>query len=337
MTWAGPRLGGWTFRARSGFLRPSNRRDEMTTALLTHADCLTHVTPPGHPERVARLEHVLHALEGLDLTRVTAPPAEDGDLLRCHPQRYIDKIAASLPGEGEQARLDADTWLSPGSLDAARRGVGAVCKAVDMVLGGEVANAFCAIRPPGHHAETETPMGFCLFGNAAIGAKRAMEEHGLDRVAVVDFDVHHGNGTQDLLWNEKRALFITSQQMPLWPGTGDPSERGAHGQIVNIPLAPGSTGSRMRSVYEQVAFPRLRDFKPQLIILSAGFDAHQDDPLAELNWADEDFRWLTRELMTLAGELCEGRVVSTLEGGYDLAALARSARAHVEEMMEAGR
>lgn len=307
----------------------------MTTALLTHADCLDHVTPNGHPERVARLEHVLHALEGLDLARVTAPAAEDGDLLRCHPQAHIDRIAAAEPAEG-RAQLDADTWMSPGSMRAARRGAGAICKAVDMVLAGEVDNAFCAVRPPGHHAERETPMGFCLFGNAAIGAKRALDHHGLARVAVVDFDVHHGNGTQDLLWDEARALVVTSQQVPLWPGTGERQEKGAHGQVMNLPLAPGSGGAEMRAAYEREAFPRLREWRPELIILSAGFDAHQDDPLAELNWSDDDFRWITRHLMALAAELCGGRVVSTLEGGYDLAALARAARVHVEEMMEAG-
>lgn len=308
----------------------------MTTALLTHADCLRHQTPNGHPERVARLEHVLHALQDLPLDRRTAPIVDDADLLRCHPQSHLDRIRAAEPGEGAR-QLDADTWMSNGSVDAAHRAAGAVCRAVDMVMGGEVANAFCAIRPPGHHAERETPMGFCLFGNVAIGAKRALDEHGAERVAVVDFDVHHGNGTQDLLWDEARALVITSQQMPLWPGTGDSTERGAHGQIVNIPLTPRSGRAEMQAAYEAHAFPRLREFDPDLILISAGFDAHQDDPLAELAWGDEDFRWITTELMKIAKEVCEGRVVSTLEGGYDLAALARASRVHVEELLEAGR
>jgi acetoin utilization deacetylase AcuC-like enzyme len=261
----------------------------MATALITHAECLEHVTPNGHPERVARLEHVLHALEGLDLRRETAPLVDPAHLAYVHPQAHVDAIVAAQP----------------------------------------------AIRPPGHHAETSTPMGFCLFGNAAIGAKHALEAHGLSRVAVVDFDVHHGNGTQHLLWNEARALTITTQQMPLWPGTGDPSERGAHDNVLNVPLAPRSGGAEMRAAYEAQVFPRLRAFKPELIILSAGFDAHQDDPLAELQWSTEDFRWLTRQLCALAADLCEGRIVSTLEGGYDLSALAESARAHVEELMEA--
>lgn len=306
----------------------------MATALITHADCLEHVTPNGHPERVARLEHVLHALQGLDLRRESAPLVDPAHLRYVHPQTHLDAIAAAVPAEGV-TQLDADTWMSPGSLTAAHRAAGAVVRAVDMVLDGEVRNAFCAIRPPGHHAETATPMGFCLFGNAAIGAKHALEAHGLARVAVVDFDVHHGNGTQDLLWNEPRALVITSQQMPLWPGSGHPSERGAHDNVLNIPLAPGSGGAEIRAAYQAQVFPRLRDFRPELIVISAGFDAHQDDPLASLRLSTEDFQWLTRQLADLAAELCDGRIVSTLEGGYDLSALAESARVHVEELMEA--
>lgn len=308
----------------------------MTTALITHADCLTHITPDGHPERVARLEHILHALEPLDLMRVTAPLAEPKDLERIHPASYLEALASKLPEAG-RVQLDEDTHMSPGSLNAAYRGAGAVMKAVDLVLAGEVGNAFCAIRPPGHHAETAKPMGFCLFGNAALAAKYALDDHGLSRVAVVDFDVHHGNGTQDLLWNEARALTVTSQQMPLWPGTGEPSESGAHGNVLNIPLAPQSTGAEMRRVYEAEVFPRLRDFQPDLIIVSAGFDAHKDDPLAQLMWETEDFTWLTQQLCALADELCGGKLVSTLEGGYDLQALADSTRAHVDVLIEAAR
>ncbi|PYG30560.1 histone deacetylase family protein [Pelagimonas varians] len=308
----------------------------MTTALISHADCLDHVTPEGHPEQVARLEHVLHALASLDLRRVSAPLAEDEPILRVHPQAHLDRIKSAVPKSG-QHQLDADTWLSPGSVTAAYRAAGAVVKAVDMVLSGEVQNAFCAIRPPGHHAETQTPMGFCLFGNAAVAAKHALDHHGLSRVAVVDFDVHHGNGTQDLLWDDERALVVTSQQMPLWPGTGDKSERGKHGQIINIPLPPESTGAEMWAAYEARVFPKLRDFEPELLIISAGFDAHQDDPLAQLNWTTDDFRKLTAKLCQIAAETCGGRVVSTLEGGYDLQALAVSTKAHVEELLEAGK
>jgi acetoin utilization deacetylase AcuC-like enzyme len=306
----------------------------MTTALITHADCLRHETPTGHPEQVARLEHVLHALEPLALRRVGAPLAAEDDILRIHPIDHLRGLRDALPQAGF-AKIDGDTFMSPGSLDAAFRAAGAMVRAVDMVLSGEVDNAFAAIRPPGHHAESETAMGFCLFGNAALAAKHALDHHGLKRVAVVDFDVHHGNGTQDLLWDEPRALVITSQQMPLWPGTGRVDEDGAYGQILNMPLPPDSDGATMRSAYAEQAFPRLRAFKPELIIISAGFDAHRDDPLANLNWSTEDFAWLTAELCSLAAALCAGRIVSTLEGGYDLNALAQATRAHVEELIKA--
>lgn len=308
----------------------------MTTALITHADCLEHVTPEGHPEQVARLEHVLHALAPLDLLRLSAPPASDEDLARVHPAAYIARIAGAEPTEGEIA-LDGDTWMSPGSMMAARRGAGAAMRAVDAVMSREARNVFCATRPPGHHAERETPMGFCLFGNAALAAKHALDHHGLERVAVVDFDVHHGNGTQDLLWDEPRALFISSQQYPLWPGTGAATQRGGHDNVLNLPLAPGSGGTEMYRAYTEQALPRLREFRPDLIVISAGFDAHREDPLAQLNWKDQDFAWLSRELCRIAADQCEGRVVSVLEGGYDLAALAGSARAHVEELIEAGK
>lgn len=306
----------------------------MKTALITHADCLTHVTPRGHPERAARLEHVLNALKVLDVTRVTAPLAAEDDILRIHPAGYLADLRRNLPIDGFFA-IDGDTFLSPGSLDAAFRAAGAVVRAVDMVLGGEAGNAFAAVRPPGHHSERETAMGFCLFGNAALAAKHALDHHGLKRVAVVDFDVHHGNGTQDLLWDEARALVISSQQFPLWPGTGRTDETGAYDTILNIPLPPGSNGAKMRLEYRKQAFGRLRQFKPELIIISAGFDAHTDDPLAELNWETDDFAWLTENICAIAADLCDGRVVSTLEGGYDLKALAASARAHVEELIKA--
>ncbi len=306
----------------------------MTTLVLTHEAGLGHVTPEGHPEQVARLEHILHAFRQHDIPVETAPEGRREDVLLCHPESYIARLEAAQPAEGLH-QLDADTWMSPGSLAAALRAVGAVREAVDRVLAGAVANAFCAMRPPGHHAEQETPMGFCLFGTAAIGAKHALDRHGLRRVAVVDFDVHHGNGTQALLWDEPRALLISSQQMPLWPGSGDPSERGAHDNILNIPLPPGSDGYEMRDAYTRDALPRLRDFAPELILVSAGFDAHRDDPLAALNWSTEDFAWLTQQICAIAGESCQGRVVSVLEGGYDLAALAEAVTAHVKTLQEA--
>lgn len=308
----------------------------MTTALITHADCLSHVTPGGHPERVARLEHVLEALEPLDLLRVTASMAAEDDLLRVHPKSYLAELRLALPGEGF-AQIDGDTFMSPGTLDAAYRAAGAAVRGVDLVLGGEVGNVFAAVRPPGHHAETATAMGFCFFGNAALAAKYALDHHGLARVAVVDFDVHHGNGTQDLLWDEPRALFISSHQMPLWPGSGRADETGAHENIVNIPLSPGTEGAEMRAAWTRKGFPRLRDFMPELIVISAGFDAHTHDPLAQLNWRTEDFAWITRELCQIADSVCKGRIVSTLEGGYDLNALSDACRAHVEELMRAAR
>ncbi|KPP89105.1 MAG: deacetylase [Rhodobacteraceae bacterium HLUCCA08] len=306
----------------------------MTTALITHDDFHGHATPPGHPEQVARLDAVLGALQGMDLVRVPAPAAARDDVLRLHPASYIDGLEQALPPSGVRA-LDADTFLSPGSLAAAWRAAGAVIRGIDMVMAGEVTNAFAAVRPPGHHAEADTPMGFCLFGNVAIGAMHALEHHGLSRVAVVDFDVHHGNGTQALLWDEPRALFFSSHQMPLWPGTGRPDETGAHDTIVNIPLAPETGGAEMRRLYEAQVWPRLREFAPELILISAGFDAHAADPLANLNWGEDDFTWLTRNICDVARDLCGGRVVSALEGGYDLEALGASAAAHVTALKEA--
>jgi len=304
----------------------------MTTALVTHPDCLDHITPDGHPERVDRLLAVNAALEDLDLRRVEAPMGEDKAILRAHPQSHIDRINTAGVGA-----LDPDTFMSEGSLAAAYRGVGAVVKAVDMVMGGEVANAFCAIRPPGHHAEREKPMGFCLFGNIAIAAKHALEVHGLSRVAIMDFDVHHGNGTQDLVWDEARILFASTHQMPLFPGTGAPHERGAHNNVLNVPLAPNTGGTEFRAAMETQVIPAIDAFKPELILISAGFDAHKNDPLANLNWVEDDFIWATDRLCDLADKHCDGKVVSTLEGGYDLEGLAASCAAHVETLMERGR
>lgn len=260
----------------------------------------------------------------------------DADVLRCHPARYLSRVRGAVPTQGF-AQMDGDTFLSPGSFDAALRAVGGICAAVDAVVAGEARNAFVGCRPPGHHAERETAMGFCLFGNVAIAAKRALDVHRLARVAVVDFDVHHGNGTQDLLWDEGRCLFISSHQMPLYPGSGAASERGAQGQIVNIPLAEGTGGADMRAAFEAVAFPRLLEFAPELILVSAGFDAHRDDPLAGLRWTAEDYAWLTGRICDVADASAGGRVVSTLEGGYDLDALEDCVAAHVGILAERGR
>ena len=304
------------------------------SALITHEDCLEHLTPTGHPEQVARLEYILDALKEINLLRVSAPMAADDDILRIHPLEYISYLKGSLPQTGYKS-LDGDTYISSGSLTAAYRAAGGVLRAIDIVLSGEAKNAFVAVRPPGHHAETQTAMGFCLFGNIALGAKHALDFHGLKRVAVIDFDVHHGNGTQELLWDESRCLTFTSQQMPLWPGTGSKEEQGNFNNIVNIPLPPGSSGVLMREKYEMLVFPALQEFKPELILISAGFDAHEADPLAELNWSTEDFSWLTERICKIASDCCGGRLVSTLEGGYDLEALAESVKAHVIKLCEA--
>ncbi|MFN3281156.1 MAG: histone deacetylase family protein [Tabrizicola sp.] len=300
--------------------------------LFTHEAFRGHVTPPGHPERVERLGAVARGLQGRVVERRECPLGDEAEVLRCHPAGHLARVKATVPAEG-WAQLDGDTFLSPGSFEAAMRAVGGICAAVDAVVSGEAKTAFVAARPPGHHAERETAMGFCLFGTVAIGAKRALDHHGLGRVAIVDFDVHHGNGTQDLLWDEGRCLFVSSHQMPLYPGTGQPDERGAQGQIVNLPLRPGSGGRTMRDAYESVVFPALRNWKPELLLISAGFDAHADDPLASLEWQAEDYRWLTERLCDFAG----GRVVSSLEGGYDLDALAACVAAHVGVLEERGR
>ena len=310
----------------------------MTTALITHGDCLDHVNPPGHPEQVERLRRVLGALESEEfayLLRVEAPLATDAQILRAHPEAYLADLAARDPRDGYSV-IDGDTFLGPRTLSAARRGAGAVVLGVDMVMSGEAKNAFCAIRPPGHHAEKSSAMGFCFFGNVAIGALHALEAHGLSRVGIVDFDVHHGNGTQDLLWNEPRVFFGSSQQMPLFPGTGASEETGAHGQICNMPLPAGASGAVFRAGMTAKILPALDAFEPELILVSAGFDAHHRDPLANLNLTEADFAWVTERICDIAQRHAKGRVVSTLEGGYDLAALAASAAAHVRVLMERG-
>lgn len=307
----------------------------MTTALITHSDCSLHITPAGHPEQVARLEFIMDALEGKDLLRKDAPLAEDRALLRVHPQSHLDHIRKSAPDNGA-VPLDADTWMSPGTLDAALRAAGGAVYAIDLLMEKIATNAFVACRPPGHHAETSKTMGFCLFGNVAIAAKHALDHHGLGRVAILDFDVHHGNGTQDLLWNEARCFFCSSHQSPLWPGTGMPHEVGAHNNIMNIPLDPGSGGDLFRNKMEREALPAIDAFQPDLILLSAGFDAHRDDPLADLNLTPDDFAWITERVCDLADRYCAGRVASCLEGGYNLSALAESVAAHVDVLIARG-
>lgn len=311
----------------------------MTTALITHPDCLNHVTPPGHPERAARLEYVLRALEDPEfkgLERIMAPLAADDDLLRVHPESYIASVRGATPESG-WISLDADTHMSPGSVVAALRAAGATVRAVDAVLAGEVRNAFAAVRPPGHHAERETAMGFCLFGSISVAAKHALDHHGLSRVAIVDFDVHHGNGTQDLLGQDRRAFFASIHQMPLYPGTGARHETGVDNTVLNAPLPPGAGREAFREAMETQVLPAVDAFKPEMLFISAGFDAHRADPLAHLELDEEDFAWATEHICALAGVHARGRVVSTLEGGYDLEALATSVAAHIRVLMEQGK
>jgi len=308
----------------------------MTTQLYTHPACLEHDPGPGHPERPERLRAVLAALEDesfADLERREAPPASRAQLLYVHTEAYVEQVFAALPESG-QVNLDADTLVSPGSGEAALRAAGAVCAAVDAVMSGGAANAFCAVRPCGHHAEAARAMGFCLFNNVAVAAFHARAAQGARRVAVVDFDVHHGNGTQHMFEADADLFYASTHQWPLYPGTGAADERGV-GNIVNLPLSPHSGSDDFRAAVSGSLIPALHAFKPDLLLISAGFDGHARDPLAQLNLVEDDFAWITDELMTVAGEHCAGRVVSALEGGYDLAALAASAAAHVRRLMSA--
>lgn len=306
----------------------------QTLTLFSHPACAGHDTGPGHPESAERLRAVERALAAprfAALDRRTAPRAARSQLERVHTPAAVERVLAAVPDEG-YAHIDGDTVVSPGSGEAALRAAGAACAAVDAVLGGAARRAFCAVRPPGHHAEPDRAMGFCLFNNAAVGAAHALAAHGLQRVAVLDFDVHHGNGTQAAFAKEARVLFVSSHQSPLYPGTGAASETGV-GNIVNMPLAAGTEGAGFRAAWDG-AFDRVESFHPELIVVSAGFDAHRRDPLAGLALVEEDFAWITRRIAGVADGSCAGRVVSTLEGGYDLNALAASAAAHVAALME---
>ena len=308
----------------------------MTTLLLHHDAFLDHLTPTGHPERPDRLRALHAALEDdafSALAREEAPLAEADTVLLAHPQRFLDTIRKAVPDKGI-TRIDADTVVSPGSWEAAMRAVGGATRAVDAVATGEFANAFLACRPPGHHAEVATAMGFCLFNQAAIAARHAQKTHGMERVAVVDWDVHHGNGTQDIFWSDPSVLYASTHQMPLFPGTGAVSETGV-GNIHNAPLSPGDGGERFREAFRERILPAVKNFAPHLIIISAGFDAHRRDPLASLMLDADDFAWATGKLMDLADASADGRVVAILEGGYDLKGLALSATAHIRQLMTA--
>lgn len=307
----------------------------MTTLLISHDSSLDHATPAGHPERPDRYRAVKAVLEDeqfANLAREQAPEVELMAVARVHPMAYVDALRAAIPERG-LARIDADTSLSSGSWEPILRAAGGAVLAVDEVMMGDAANAFVLMRPPGHHAETATAMGFCFLNNAAIAARHAQAHYGAERAAIVDFDVHHGNGSQEIFWSDRTVMYCSTHEMPLYPGSGSRTERGEHNNIVNAPLSPGSGGEEFRDAMTSAILPRLDEFKPDLIIVSAGFDAHLRDPLASLNLTEDDFSWATKKLMEVADRHAQGRVVSVLEGGYDLQGLSQSAAAHVKALM----
>jgi acetoin utilization deacetylase AcuC-like enzyme len=306
----------------------------MTTLVYTHASSLAHETPPGHPERVDRIKAVnavlaSPALKGI--IRRDAPLGLDEHIRLAHTEEHLRRIKSTAPEQGFEY-LDPDTVMSPGTLEAAFRAVGAATAAVDAVFRSEADNAFCALRPPGHHAERDKAMGFCFFNHAAIAALYARERFDAERVAVVDFDVHHGNGTQEIFWSDPDLFYGSTHQMPLFPGSGGADETG-EGNIFNAPLKAGDGGLEFRSAMQNIILPALETFSPDLVIISAGFDAHVRDPLGSLQLTEEDFAWATVRLMEVAEMTASGRVVSVLEGGYDLQALAGSVGVHVHALM----
>jgi len=308
----------------------------VTTLLITHPACLAHDMGEGHPERPDRLRAIERAFESESfqmLARDTAPRAEISAIARVHPLEYIEAIRAATPTQGLTA-IDQDTSMSPGTFEAALRSAGGAIFAVDEVMTRKVRNAFVATRPPGHHAELATPMGFCFFNNAAVAARHAQAVYGTERIAIMDFDVHHGNGTQHIFWNERNVMYASTHEMPHYPGTGSLSERGEHDQIVNAPLRAGDGGETFREAMEVAILPRIDNFSPDLIIISAGFDGHRRDPLGNLNLVEADYVWATRKLMEIAQRHCAGRIVSVLEGGYHLDSLARSVAMHVSTLMD---
>ena len=318
--------------------RPLDGRRGMSgpVLLLTHHACLAHENFPDHPECPDRLRAVLSALEAEEfapLLRDVAPEATEAQLLRAHPPAHVAAILAVRPGPGRFVPVDGDTGMNHASAEAALRAAGAAVAAVDAVCGpGAVLRAFCATRPPGHHAEPERAMGFCFFGNAVVAARHAQAAHGLARVAILDFDVHHGNGTQAMVWDDPSILFASSHQSPCYPGTGAEAETGA-GNVFNATLPPGADGAAFRAAWAEHLLPAVERFAPELIVVSAGFDAHARDPLAQLRVREADFAWLTDEICRLAGRHARGRVVSLLEGGYDLSALASCAAVHLRALM----
>lgn len=307
----------------------------MSTLYISHPAALAHQTPLGHPERPDRITAIERALEKerfMPLLREQAPIAEMESLTLAHPAEYVTRLRDVSPREG-MVRIDEDTVMSPGTYEAALRGAGGAVLAVDEVMTGRATNAFVAMRPPGHHAERIRAMGFCFFNNAAIAARHAQARYGAERVAIFDWDVHHGNGTQDIFWSDSSVLYLSTHEAPLYPGTGALSETGEYGTIVNAPLNAGDGSEQFRDAVESVILPRIHDFGPDLIVISAGFDAHWRDPLASLNLSESDFGWATRKLMDMAERHCGRRIVSLLEGGYDLEGLAKSVSFHLDALM----
>ncbi|WP_223568188.1 histone deacetylase family protein [Agrobacterium tumefaciens] len=310
----------------------------MATRLYEHPIFLEHITPEGHPERPDRIRSLNIALEHPNferLERKQAPQANEDAVLLAHPEEHLLAVMRQIPEEdGEINRIEADTYVSPKSLQAALTGIGAAMAAVDDVFTGAADNVFVAARPPGHHAETAKAMGFCLFNNVAIAARHAQKAHGAERVAIIDWDVHHGNGTQDIFWNDTSVLFCSTHQMPLYPWSGDKNETGVKNNIVNAPLSPNTGSEYFREAFKSRVLPAIADFSPDLILISAGFDAHHRDPLAQINLVGEDFDWATGRLLEMADKYASNRVVSLLEGGYDLEGLAESAAMHILRMMK---
>jgi len=301
----------------------------MSTLIIHHDDCARHDPGPGHPESTQRVAAVMAGLDSLNnLQRLPAPCATIEQITRVHPQEFWADLIAKEPSSGRLA-LDADTYLNQGSIDAALRASGGFCFAIDQVLSDQALRAFCIARPPGHHSEPERAMGFCLLNHVAIGALHALEDPAIRRIAIIDFDVHHGNGTQAVFEHNPDVMFVSSHQLPLYPGTGQKDETGC-GNVLNLPLAPGEGSKAFRKAWSKSGLPAIHDFEPDLILVSAGFDAHQRDPLAQLEVQDADYHWITREICDLASDNCQGRVISILEGGYDLQALASASRAHVK-------
>jgi acetoin utilization deacetylase AcuC-like enzyme len=309
----------------------------MTVALFTHPACLAHDPGIGHPESPGRLRSVLSALDQPEfaaLQREPAPQASRSQLRLAHPPAHVDRILAIRPRSGETEQLDPDTVMSAGSVEAALHAAGGACAAVDAVMEGRAGSAFAAVRPPGHHCEASHAMGFCLFSTVAIAALHARTQWGVKRIAIADFDVHHGNGTQAIVSADPDILFVSSHQHPCYPGTGAATERGMDDNVVNLPLPPGTGSAAFRRAWTETALPALDRFVPDLLLISAGFDGHRADPLAQFELDTSDYHWITRALLDIAGRHCQGRVVSVLEGGYDLAALGQSAAAHVRALME---